>query len=752
MTTFRKKLSELSIDKNNDYKQTKKKKKPSILLRKNSESIKRQSVYVNNKKNLLFRNVLAKQKNDYSSEENEEYNKVLSLLIKEPYNRTNEENREIGDFLSKKYISFKTLKDNDEEKYDVIINISHLKRYSANNIIINYENLLDKAFFLLEGKLSVYKRIFIRKLMTQEKFKVMLSLLNNKENSLKYERIKEKNKEIISEFSYLYRNKLRQFYVEENKKLGDIEEGQNFGGKIEDINEEKKNSDVMVKTDDDSYVLFFYLDYYKKILDKIERKKFNEEIEKHRSHFILFKHFSDRRMIEMIKNFTSVTLYQDEYLYHQNEPSDYIYFITKGKFIKYVSFSFNWLYDYLNYIKDATTNIIYHLVKIFPKNQLEHNDLLSELETKKLESPMVNEHLSKIEELEGKTNEKYVYGIKSEEENINNKQKIFRIKLEEIGIGDIPGIEDGLEFKNRYYSLKCISEIAEVRKIKISDFLSVIKIYKTDNNEANNHILGIIAKKKFFLYHQIIKNAQNLEIKITSEFDNKYNNLIEQNKIEKSDKNKNLSIAAIKAKGYKYEIKEIFDKEIPIFPTIKKSFSENYYLQNQKILKNLYENPDKSNKRIFKFKNQNRNLTLSLSDQNYFIPNRNTTKYFFSENNFNSIIKFNNDKYKYNSPKSPKRNRFNITLSTNFSKFKSVKKVKRLKTEIFNHKLNTNKELIIENSKNEHNENIKCIESSLYDKFKKFNKKYYMGNQFKKKLDGEKKKFNLIQYKEFFNK
>ena len=138
MTTFRKKLSELSIDKNNDYKQTKKKKTPSILLRKNSESIKRQSVYVNNKKNLLFRNVLAKQKNDYSSEENEEYNKVLSLLIKEPYNRTNEENREIGDFLSKKYISFKTLKDNDEEKYDVIINISHLKRYSANNIIINY--------------------------------------------------------------------------------------------------------------------------------------------------------------------------------------------------------------------------------------------------------------------------------------------------------------------------------------------------------------------------------------------------------------------------------------------------------------------------------------------------------------------------------------------------------------------------------------------------------------------------------------
>ena len=752
MTTFRKKLSQFGIDKsNNDFKQAKIKKKQSLLLRKNTDSIKRQSMNVNNKK-LLFRNVLSKQKNDYSFDENEKYNKVISLLLKEPYNRTNEENREIGDFLSKKYNSFKTLKNNDEEKYNVIINISHLKTYSANNIIINYENVLDKAFFLLEGKLSVYKSIFIRKLMTQEKFKVMLSLLNNKENSAKYERIKEKNKDIISEFSYIYRNKLRQFFVEENKQLGEIEEGQNFGGKIEDINEEKKNSEVMVKADEDSYVLFFYLDYYKKILDRIERKKFNEEIEKHRSNFILFKHFSDRRMIEIIKSFTSVTLYQDEYLYHQNEPSDYIYFITKGKFIKYVSFSFNWLYDYLNYIKDATTNIIYHLVKIFPKNQLEHNDLLSELETKKLKSPMVNEHLSKIEELEGKINEKNVYGIKSEEEKINNNQKIFKMKLEEIGIGDIPGIEDGLEFKNRYYSLKCISEIAEVRKIKISDFLGVIKIYKTDNNEANNHLLGIIAKKKFFLYHQIIKNAQNLEIKITSDFDNKYNDLIEQNKIEKSDKNKNLSIAAIKAKGYKYEIKEIFDKEIPIFPKIKKSLSENYYLLNQKILKNLYDNPSKKTKTIFKFKNQKRNLTLSLSDPNYLVPKIITRKYFFSENNYNSKIKLNNNKYKYNSSKSSKRIKFNVTLSTNFSKFKSVKKIKRLKTEFSFHKINENKNRIVENVKNENNENIKCIESSLYEKFKTFNKQYYMGSQFKKKLDGEKKKFNLIQYKEFFNK
>ena len=89
----------------------------------------------------------------YMIKENEEYNKVISLLIKEPYNRTNEENIDIGDFLAKKYISFETLKNNDEEKYNVIISICHLKKYSANNIIINYENILDKQFFLLEGNI-----------------------------------------------------------------------------------------------------------------------------------------------------------------------------------------------------------------------------------------------------------------------------------------------------------------------------------------------------------------------------------------------------------------------------------------------------------------------------------------------------------------------------------------------------------------------------------------------------------------------
>ena len=45
-----------------------------------------------------------------------------------------------------------------------------------------------------------------------------------------------------------------------------------------------------------------------------------------------------------------------------------------------------------------------------------------------------------------------------------------------------------------------------------------------------------------------------------------------------------------------------------------------------------------------------------------------------------------------------------------------------------------------------------CIESILNEKFGQINKKYYLGNHFKNRLDTEKKKFNLIHYKDYFNK
>ena len=757
MNTLRHKLSNLNIDNNNEIKSTQRNKNSLLKLSTNFSMKKRKSSFISKKNMLLFTHILSKQN---TQETDKEYNNIISLLIKEPNNRTIEENKMIGNYLSNKYYTFRLLKDKDKEKYEIMISIIHLKKYFANNIIINYDSIMDKMYFLLEGKIATYKRIYIKKLMTYEKYLNILSFLKIKEDINKYNRVKEKNEDITSELNYNPNKKYNQYYIEENKKTGIIEEGNNFGGRIEELYEERKNSNLMFKTEEDSLILFFNLDYYKKLLDKVERKKLKQEIENLRNNFILFKYFSELRLIQIYKKLKTQILYKDDYLYHQNDSSKYIYFITQGKFCKYASFSFSWLLDYLNYIKDSTTNIIYHLIKFFPKNQIEHNNLISEIEEKKLKSPMVNEHLSILEKLEEKYYEKYVYGVKLEEENINNNQNIFRIKMENIGIGDTPGIEDGIEFKNRYYSIKCVSDVAEVKKIKIDDFLRIIKIYKNENNDSNNHLLSLIAQKKLFLFHQIIKHAQRLEINLTSNFDTKYDKLIEKNEIEKSNKNKYLSIAAIKAKGYKYDIKEIFDKEIPIFPEIKKSFSDNYFIKNQTLIKKLYENPNKKSKKLLKLKKQskNNNLILSLSNPNYFIFKENSGKNYLSEENNKSKNKFSFDYDNNNNNFSPKsKSKFNLTLSTNFSFAKSNKKIKKLKTEFFNHKINEEikneiiKEEKLKNKEDVKKKNIKCIESSLSNKFINENKKYYLGNHFKKKLDIEKKKFNMIKYKNYFN-
>ena len=227
--------------------------------------------------------------------------------------------------------------------------------------------------------------------------------------------------------------------------------------------------------------------------------------------------------------------------------------------------------------------------------------------------------------------------------------------------------------------------------------------------------------------------------------------LIEKNEKEKSKKNKFLTIAAIKAKGYKYEIKEIFDKEIPIFPKIKKSLSDNYFLKNQTLIKKYYENPTEKNKRLLKIKNKNTNLILSLSNLNYSISKENTKKICFSEENNKSKIKFNDDNYSLLKSK----NQFNLTLSTNFS-INKTNKIKNLKAKFFNNKLIELKsdQKIKENSKNKddiESPKMKNIESILNKKFIDANKKFYLGNNFKKKLDNEKKRFNLIKYKNYFN-
>ena len=755
--------------------------------------------------------------------------RVIELFSKDNNLRTIIENKEIGIYLSNKIDFFKKIKDEDGwSKLDKVINICHLKKYINDDIIINYEEKESKVFLLLKGNIGIYKPIFVEKTMTLKEFLQILNSIENKENNFtKYNRIKEKNKENLLDISFYEKMNNNEpvmlqffdFLLEDYEKIGNISEGQLFGAKIYENKNKNNFSDKTVKSEKDSIVVFFEIEEFRKIMKRYEEKKYKKEIEKFKGDYPFFKFFSDEKIIDIFKKLSTKTLYKDEYLYKQNDIGDKIYFILKGKFKMYSSISFNWLIEYLDYIKDSKTNLIYHLIKKLPKNKEECKELYEEIKNKVIKSPMIYETISSIDKINEKLNENYVYGVKKEEEDINNAKRLFKINLKEIKSGDMVGMEDSLEFKNRYCSVKCISNVGEVNYISIFDLMKIIKIYNKEDNYMNNHLLEFNSKLKFMLYQQIIKDVQNLENKLTYEFDNKYNDLIKPNDNNKTLNQKNLSIAAIKVKGFKYDIKEVFDKGIPIFPDIKKSNNENFFEKNLLLLNNLLGSPSRKTRRIFKYKKTKSKPILTLNNPNTFSFNsennnkeystiqkneRNLTEKLITyvsrkkndislstnvTNNLNNPIdNFNHSKNSiFRKKMRSNYNRFikNQTIQNYLNTFDEKEANNNKKNNLYQN-FNYLKEKKINNyllnssplseSKDGRNDNFdyvykekkrncksmkniknnkiqkECIESILNEKFGQINKKYYLGNHFKNRLDKEKKKFNLIHYKDYFNK
>ena len=794
--------------------------------------LKKNTMFINNSRNhrSFFLNLLKKRnliKKNLKKEITIE--RIIELFSKDSSSRTNIENKEIGIYLSNKFDFFKKIKDEDGwPKLDRIISICQFKKYINDDIIINYEEKESKVFILLKGNVGIYRPVFVEKTLTLKDFLNILYSIENKENNLsKYNRIKEKNKENSLDISFYEKmsnnegimKQYLDFYLEDYEKIGKIEEGQVFGAQINEYH--NIISDKAIKSEKESLLIFFDIDEYRKIEKRYEGKRYKKNIENFRNDYPFFKFFTDDKIIDIFKHLTSKTLYRDEYLYKQNNNDDKIYFIMKGKFNMYSSISFNWLTDYLDYIKDSKTNLIYYLIKKLPKNKEEYIELSEELQDKVIKSPMIEEKISNIEKIIEKMNEKNVYGVKIEEENINDAQRLFRINIKNLKKGDMVGMEDCIEFKNRYCSVQCISNVGEVKYISRYDLMRIIKIYNSENNYMNNHLLEFNSKIKFTLYQQIIKDVQNLENKLTVEFDTKYNDLIKPNKENKTINEKNMSIAAIKVKGFKYDIKEVFDKSIPIFPNYKKSNSQNYFLKNQILLKNLLGSPNKKSRRIFKYKLQKRkpiltidnpnNLSINADNKNKEILNIYKREKSLTEKIFSHISKkeeislstnISNNIINQNKSLNPSRNKNekkkfyssynrlikNQTIKTYLNSFENINELKSNNSKNQLHKnfnyfnernksnliwnntplsenskdsgssnlnylyLGKRKSQSLKNIKNDKRKNKECIETILSEKFGQINKKYYLGSQFKNQLDKEKRKFNLIHYKNYFNK
>ena len=421
--------------------------------------------------------------------------------------------------------------------------------------------------------------------------------------------------------------------------------------------------------------------------------------------FPIFNIFNKELLLEVLNGLSQKTIYKGEYLYKKGEESNNVYFLKSGTINLNFNFSFASLDEYLKYFNDNDGNMIMYLLNKKPNT---FSELMSIIKNKtnafndkyniKLDDEE-NITYKKWEECNEKINKNNLFGLKIEEDKLNNEDKIFNINLKTIKTQEIIGLEEAIECKNRFFTAICLSEHADLLVIKTQN---LIKICRSLKQFQLFELLSFLVKRKDILTFQIINKVKYLEKNIMFSLNNKYDMLKgDENDIEKeSDKDRIVSL--IKFKGFKTHINELLDTNIDIKdyfkssiackslnlyminPTPKDAFNKNK--QNLKLLKKIDDdNPEKYH--LLKLKkniintsgcsyfykiNKNKNLKSSAF---YFSPlsSKLKSKFFTREktyDNYNNFSVFNNitdnskNKNIFNYNSSPKNKSNNNKLFT----------------------------------------------------------------------------------------
>ena len=594
-------------------------------------------------------------------------NIVFDILSKESFNRTSQELLIVGDYLSKNYKYFIDLKNNDSQIIvDKLARICKLEKFEPNDIIISFGDIGDKFYIVLEGLVEIYIPEYYEKEMTPYEFLIILEKIKN-EDFLKYERLKSKNSGF--NFDNIDINKVDSntnfmkskfnFWFENEDKKGEYGEGFSFG-EIALIKKTTRNATI--KSAENTICLSISKNEYNEAMKEIESKKLAKDIDSFKQKYQFFNCINNEKMIQIFNCLSRRVLYKGDYLFHQNDINDYIYLIIQGNFEVYSYISYSWLNEYYEYIEDSLGNILFYMIS---NSNLKYNELQEIIKNIKLNnmsnSPMMDLYYNSINDINMSNKNSIkdnLYFIKNDEEQINNNKNIFRIDLNKVDYNDIFGLEDSFEFKRKFYSVKCVSDSAELKYIKIADLLKIIW-----NSKSSDYlyILKLIINKKNILKNKIINSVKNLEKKILFGLDIRYENLInyndniynkkeniannnellclkekiKNNYFSKTNRNKkkenelNKVISAIKIKGYKSSIQEILDKKINILPSEKseedkKIFKLNNNIDNH-ILKNLLK-IYKSNPHLLKFKSRSFNSSEAKNENDSFLSSKNNTK------------------------------------------------------------------------------------------------------------------------------
>ena len=486
---------------------------------------------------------------------------VVKILYKVPKSRTDVENRIVADYLSKNYEYFKLIKENNQARFLKLIAVLNFEHYLPDQIIMDLNFEEDKFFIVFDGLIQIYKKYLHTKEMTLGSFVKHLNKIKSK-NEMQYAKIIEQNKHIGIDFinikdnihfeEFEHRNFI--FTFEEQEEIGKFGKGYVFG-EMNLMRKKKKN--LIVKCIQKTEVISLSKFDYNRILKTYEEKRLELLSEKFKKKFNMFKLWSREQLITLFNYFTKVVFVKDEYIYKQNEPSNYIYFIEKGKFEQYSYTNYFFYKDYIKYIGDVKSNLIHSIIEqkvantgylkgIFNaklKQQKKVDKLIKDNEIDDLVflnfEPNIYEDEKILEKFKHKDN---LYSIKKEEEGLNDPNLMIYIPILTSEMPKILGIEEPFELKRRFTSVKCISGKLVAQRIKVYDLLKLLFIY--NEFKYAEQFLNVLIHRKLILIETIKAQMKLYGSKFEKETNSKYNKLISQNE----DKDK--KFAAIKLKGW----------------------------------------------------------------------------------------------------------------------------------------------------------------------------------------------------------
>ena len=710
--------------------------------------ISRDSTFLNSKnKTLLLLRMKHKklQKNKRRSTGTKQreisYDHVIQILIKPRNSRNLLENKLLAEYLSNKFEYFKKIKISEPSKLEKLCKVLNYETFSAKETIINYGETGEKFYIVFNGQIGVYKPIYVEKDMSLNEFYSYMMYLKNNNQILKMNRIMEKNQHLNIDLTVLagtpensyFMRKIVTFIMEENEKLGEFTNGFTFG-EIALIKKSKRNATIIAIKN--SALLSIEKYDYNNVIRRLEEKRLEKEIYKFKINYPFFYHWNNYNILEIFNCFHHLRLTQGEFLYKQNEESDSVFIIREGSYEMFSDISFAWAKSYLDYISNSDYNLLQKLEEFNPKKENDLIDLIDYIKKNLPNCPFIVKE--RFKKLKNSNVDENVFDIKCEEDELNEPNKLFRINLKKIDYIDIIGLEDSMELKKRFCSVKCVSSFGYVEKIKLINLLKIIKTFKNDT-KAKQILENILQEKKIILLDLIINSIKNKVNFLEEDFDLKYKLIIEKNINKKDEESKNRQISTFKLSGWIKNLDYVLDENIhfhkyPKIRSLSKEIEKKIFERktlNEKNFKKIFIKPIDSNLKNKILSPKNSHLTSSLLSP--IIVNKNNLKLV----NVKSLYR-----------KIKKRNR-NECFSLDFGTFSDqVKKTKSIlfKDNIVNMKKN-NTQQTTDCLYPSSNSNLNIIETEKSDKnirkklfnegFNSCEKNFFLGGNFFNKIKEE---------------